>query len=192
MEDKYRKILAEVVFFGITPALAATINSAAALSMAVGIIFIMVLSTIVMRLMRKLVTEENKVFVTLVVTALFASIFQMVTEAYAMEAYKEIGIYIALCSINMMVFGAAYGGAGYEEKNIVGRVVLFSIVFGIVVFAVGSLREILGVGTWGRLVLFSSKAQIFQKAPGAYMTGAVATAVVAFIVKKSTKKKEAK
>ena len=59
MEDKYRKILAEVVFFGITPALAATINSAAALSMAVGIIFIMVLSTIVMRLMRKLVTEEN-------------------------------------------------------------------------------------------------------------------------------------
>ena len=191
MEDKYRKILAEVIFFGITPALAATINSAAALSMAVGIIFIMVLSTIVMRLMRKLVTEENKVFVTLVVTALFASIFQMVTEAYAMEAYKEIGIYIALCSINMMVFGAAYGGAGYEEKNIVGRV-LFSIVFGIVVFAVGSLREILGAGTWGRLVLFSSKAQIFQKAPGAYMTGAVATAVVAFIVKKSTKKKEAK
>ena len=32
MEDKYRKILAEVVFFGITPALAATINSAAPLN----------------------------------------------------------------------------------------------------------------------------------------------------------------
>ena len=68
MEEKYRKILVEVIFLGLTPALAATINSISAISMGVGIIFIMVMSTLTMRLFRSFVTEENKYFVTLVVT----------------------------------------------------------------------------------------------------------------------------
>ena len=118
MEEKYRKILVEVIFLGLTPALAATINSISAISMGVGIIFIMVMSTLTMRLFRSFVTEENKYFVTLVVTTLFASIFQMVTEAYFLSAYKNIGIYIALCSVNMMLFAAANGAVKKEEKNI--------------------------------------------------------------------------
>ena len=32
MEEKYRKILVEVIFLGLTPALAATINSISAIS----------------------------------------------------------------------------------------------------------------------------------------------------------------
>ena len=62
MEEKYRKILVEVIFLGLTPALAATINSISAISMGVGIIFIMVMSTLTMRLFRSFVTEENKYF----------------------------------------------------------------------------------------------------------------------------------
>ena len=96
MEEKYRKILVEVLFLGLAPALAATINSISAISMGVGIMFIMVLSTLTMRLLGSFVTEENKYFVTLVVTTLFASIYQMVTEAYFLVAYKNIGIYISL------------------------------------------------------------------------------------------------
>ena len=109
MEEKYKKILVEIIFLGLTPALAATINTVSAISMGVGIIFIMVLSTLCMRLLRHFVTDENKYFVTLVITTLFASIFQMVTEAYFIDAYKNIGVYIALCSINMMLFAVLRG-----------------------------------------------------------------------------------
>lgn len=196
MEEKDRKILVEMIFLGLTPALAATINTVSAFTMGVGIIFIMLMSTLVMRLIRPFVTECNKYFVTLVITTLFASIFQMFTEAYFLDAYKNIGIYIALCSVNIMLFATAQGGAKKEEKNIVARAFLFSVVFALVVCIVGAVRELLGVGEIKLLSLSSSylaanKFQIFQKAPGAFMMASIVTAVVAFIVKKTGKKKEA-
>ena len=196
MEEKDRKILVEMIFLGLTPALAATINTVSAFTMGVGIIFIMLMSTSVMRLIRPFVTECNKYFVTLVITTLFASIFQMFTEAYFLDAYKNIGIYIALCSVNIMLFATAQGGAKKEEKNIVARAFLFSVVFALVVCIVGAVRELLGVGEIKLLSLSSSylaanKFQILQKAPGAFMMASIVTAVVAFIVKKTGKKKEA-
>ena len=196
MEEKDRKILVEMIFLGLTPALAATINTVSAFTMGVGIIFIMLMSTLVMRLIRPFVTECNKYFVTLVITTLFASIFQMFTEAYFLDAYKNIGIYIALCSVNIMLFATAQGGAKKEEKNIVARAFLFSVVFALVVCIVGAVRELLGVGEIKLLSLSSSylaanKFQILQKAPGAFMMASNVTAVVAFIVKKTGKKKEA-
>ena len=199
MEEKYRKILLEVIFLGLTPALAATINTIFAISMGVGIIFIMVLSTLTMRLLRSFVTEENKYFVTLIVTTLFASIFQMVTEAYFLSAYKNIGIYIALCSVNMMLFAAANGAVKKEEKNIVVKVFLFSLAFCIILFIVGSLREILGVGVYLGQVkdipvnyFANNKILILQKAPGAFIVASIVTAIVAFVLKKTGKNKEAK
>ena len=196
MEEKDRKILVEMIFLGLTPALAATINTVSAFTMGVGIIFIMLMSTLVMRLIRPFVTECNKYFVTLVITTLFASIFQMFTEAYFLDAYKNIGIYIALCSVNIMLFATAQGGAKKEEKNIVARAFLCSVVFALVVCIVGAVRELLGVGEIKLLSLSSSylaanKFQILQKAPGAFMMASIVTAVVAFIVKKTGKKKEA-
>ena len=196
MEEKDRKILVEMIFLGLTPALAATINTVSAFTMGVGIIFIMLMSTLIMRLIRPFVTECNKYFVTLVITTLFASIFQMFTEAYFLDAYKNIGIYIALCSVNIMLFATAQGGAKKEEKNIVARAFLFSVVFALVVCIVGAVRELLGVGEIKLLSLSSSylaanKFQILQKAPGAFMMASIVTAVVAFIVKKTGKKKEA-
>ena len=196
MEEKDRKILVEMIFLGLTPALAATINTVSAFTMGVGIIFIMLMSTLVMRLIRPFVTECNKYFVTLVITTLFASIFQMFTEAYFLDAYKNIGIYIALCSVNIMLFATAQGGAKKEEKNIVARAFLFSVVFALVVCIVGAVRELLGVGEIKLLSISSSylaanKFQILQKAPGAFMMASIVTAVVAFIVKKTGKKKEA-
>ena len=196
MEEKDRKILVEMIFLGLTPALAATINTVSAFTMGVGIIFIMLMSTLVMRLIRPFVTECNKYFVTLVITTLFASIFQMFTEAYFLDAHKNIGIYIALCSVNIMLFATAQGGAKKEEKNIVARAFLFSVVFALVVCIVGAVRELLGVGEIKLLSLSSSylaanKFQILQKAPGAFMMASIVTAVVAFIVKKTGKKKEA-
>ena len=196
MEEKDRKILVEMIFLGLTPALAATINTVSAFTMGVGIIFIMLMSTLVMRLIRPFVTECNKYFVTLVITTLFASIFQMFTEAYFLDAYKNIGIYIALCSVNIMLFATAQGGAKKEEKNIVARAFLFSVVFALVVCIVGAVRELLGVGEIKLLSLSSSylaanKFQILQTAPGAFMMASIVTAVVAFIVKKTGKKKEA-
>ena len=196
MEEKDRKILVEMIFLGLTPALAATINTVSAFTMGVGIIFIMLMSTLVMRLIRPFVTECNKYFVTLVITTLFASIFQMFTEAYFLDAYKNIGIYIALCSVNIMLFATAQGGAKKEEKNIVARAFLFSVVFALLVCIVGAVRELLGVGEIKLLSLSSSylaanKFQILQKAPGAFMMASIVTAVVAFIVKKTGKKKEA-
>ena len=196
MEEKDRKILVEMIFLGLTPALAATINTVSAFTMGVGIIFIMLMSTLVMRLIRPFVTECNKYFVTLVITTLFASIFQMFTEAYFLDAYKNIGIYIALCSVNIMLFATAQGGAKKEEKNIVARAFLFSVVFALVVCIVGAVRVLLGVGEIKLLSLSSSylaanKFQILQKAPGAFMMASLVTAVVAFIVKKTGKKKEA-
>ena len=195
MEEKDRKILVEMIFLGLTPALAATINTVSAFTMGVGIIFIMLMSTLVMRLIRPFVTECNKYFVTLVITTLFASIFQMFTEAYFLDAYKNIGIYIALCSVNIMLFATAQGGAKKEEKNIVARAFLFSVVFALVVCIVGAVRELLGVGEIKLLSLSSSylaanKFQILQKAPGAFMMASIVTAVVAFIVKKTGKKKK--
>lgn len=59
----------------------------------------------------------------------------------------------------------------------------------------GQVRDIFGEVKFANISVkyFSNhKVLILQKAPGAYMLGAIATALVAFILKKTGKKKEAK
>ena len=195
MEDRNRKTLVELIFLGLVPALAATVNTASALSMGTGIIFIVVLSTATMKLLGHFVTEENRCFVVLVVTAFFASAFQMVSEAFFLSAYKTIGIYIVLSSISMMVYAFASGAAKGDEKGIVAKALGFSFAYAIVMVFVGALREIMGLGTlWGNtegaiLEYFAGhKVQILQKAPGAFMVASIVLALVSFILRKIEKK----
>ena len=198
MEDKNRNKVVEMAFLGLVPAMAATVNTKAALAMGVGIIFIMVLSTVTMKLLSRLVTEGNRSFVTLVVTAFYASVFQMITEAFFLAAFKTIGPYIALSAVSMMIFNMAEGATKEEEKNAVGKALAFSVAFALVVLFVGGIREILGLGTlWGNTegailgYFATNKVQILQKAPGAFMVASVVLALFSFVLRK-TEKKEAK
>ena len=128
MEEKDRKILVEMIFLGLTPALAATINTVSAFTMGVGIIFIMLMSTLVMRLIRPFVTECNKYFVTLVITTLFASIFQMFTEAYFLCLQEHRNIHRPLfCKHHAFCYSPGWSEEGRKEHCGKSILVLCSI-----------------------------------------------------------------
>lgn len=193
MENKNRNQIVRSVFLCLTPALAATVSFKSSLAMAVGIIAIVVLSTGTMRVLRKAVSDENRSFVTLVVTTMYASIYQMVCEAFFIEAYGVIGVYIALVSISLMVFNSSVDVADKGENTNVAKAFIFSVVYGVSMCVIGAIREVLGLGTLGSATIgyfASHKVQIMQKAPGAFMVAAIVTAVIAAIAN-TKKNKEA-
>ena len=59
----------------------------------------------------------------------------------------------------------------------------------------GQVKDIFGEVKFANIpvkYLSNHKVLILQKAPGAYIVGAIATAIVAYVLKKTAKKKEAK
>ncbi len=134
---------------GMCPLLAVTTSAANALGLGIATILVMVLSSMVISLIRKLVVQEIRIPIYVVVIASLVTAVRFEIEAYFPELYQQLGIYLALIVTNCIIMGRAEAFAG---KNNILRSTVDAISCGIgftlVLFALGSIREVLGNGTF--------------------------------------------
>lgn len=134
---------------GMCPLLAVTTSAANALGLGIATILVMVLSSMVISLIRKVVVQEIRIPIYVVVIASLVTAVRFEIEAYFPELYQQLGIYLALIVTNCIIMGRAEAFAG---KNNILRSTVDAIACGIgftlVLFALGSIREILGSGTF--------------------------------------------
>ena len=137
-----------VFLLGMCPALAVTATFETSLGMGLLVIFVLTMSNIVVSLLRNVIPYEVRTPAYIVVIATFVTIVRLVTNAYAMELYEALGVFIPLIVVNCLILGRA---EAYASKNNVLDSTIdglgMGIGFTIGLVVIGLLREFLATGS---------------------------------------------
>ena len=137
-----------VLVLGMCPTLAVTTNAINGIAMGLATTAVLIGSNIVISLIRNFVPSQVRIPIFIVVIATFVTIIQLVMNAYFLQLYKVLGLFIPLIVVNCIILGRA---EAYASKNTLFLSVLDGIGMGIgftlTLFLLGAFREILGNGT---------------------------------------------
>ena len=192
---------------GLCPTLAITTKLENALGMGLAIIFVLVLSNLFISLIRKIVPNEIRIPVYIVVISAFVTIVDMVMAAYLQSLRASLGIFIPLIVVNCIILGRAEAFA--SENGPLSSVIDglgMAIGYTLVLSLISIIREFLGTGiitVWGSLSLNINNlfgvdqlpifTSFFVSPAGAYIVLGILFATVAAIrTNKKNKKREEK
>ncbi|NMB33584.1 MAG: electron transport complex subunit E [Clostridium sp.] len=134
---------------GTCPTLAVTTSAENGIGMGIAATVVLIGSNAVISLLRKVIPERVRIPAYITIIAGFVTIVQMLLQAYLPEINKQLGIYIPLIVVNCIILARA---EMYAAKNSVFMSVIDAIGMGIgftlALLTLGSIREILGNGTW--------------------------------------------
>ena len=162
-----------VLMLGCCPALAVTTSALNGAAMGVAAAAVLISSNVIISLIRKWIPDEIRIPCYIVVIASFVTIVDLLMQAYFPPVIVEaLGIFIPLIVVNCIILGRAEAFAG---KNAVWPSFLDGAGMGIGFFValtlVGSIREVLGSGSWLGISVGKSfvPMKIFAQAPGAFI-----------------------
>ena len=147
---------------GLCPLLAVSSSAINALGLALATIIVMVLSSIIISILRKLILKEVRIPLYVVLIATLVTIVSFEIQAYYPNLYESLGIYLSLIVTNCIIMGRAEAFAGrHDPIRAAVDALSCGIGFGLVLFALGSIREIIGAGTFlaGASSLFGTYGQ---------------------------------
>ena len=196
-----------VSMLGLCPTLAITTSLENAIGMGIAFIFVLLMSNIVISSIRKIVPNEIRIPVFIVIIAAFVTIVEMLMSAFLPALSESLGLFISLIVVNCVVLGRA---EAYASKNGVFNSVIDALGMGVgytlILALVATIREFLGTGcitVWGDLVINFNKifgkekldifSSFFTSPAGAYLVLGLLFGIVATIkFRKSNKKGEIK
>ena len=180
-----------VLFLGMCPTLAVTTSAFNGVGMGISTMIVLVFANMFISLLRKFIPDKVRIAAYVVVIASFVTIVEMVLKAYAPSVSRSLGIYIPLIVVNCIILGRA---EAFASKNNVIKSAVDGIGMGLgftgALFIIGTIREILGAGTFFGIPLFGQGFQpvtIMILPPGAFITLGLVVMVINIIVKKSKK-----
>jgi electron transport complex protein RnfE len=179
------------LLLGMCPSLAVTTMAKNGLGMGAAATFVLVGSNLVISLIRKIVPDKVRIPAYITVIAGFTTMVHLLMAALLPELNKQLGIFIPLIVVNCIIFARA---EMFAQKNGPVLSVLDGIGMGagftIAITVIGSVREILGAGTWMGIpvtVNLFEPAIMFILPPGGFLAMGF---LVALFNKLTKKKKE--
>lgn len=182
-----------VLLLGMCPSLAVTTLAKNAIGMGIAATFVLIGSNVVVSLIRKIVPGKVRIPIFVTVIAGFVTIVEMVMKAYFPDLDKALGIYIPLIVVNCIILAraemfACKNGPLLSALDGLGM----GLGFTAALFVIGSIREIIGAGTWMGITLTADlfdPATILILPPGGFM---VMGCLIALVNKLTKKKKDQK
>ena len=138
-----------VLMLGMCPTLAVTTSAINGLGMGLSSLVVLAISNLVISLLRNIIPDDVRLPAFIVIVASFVTVVELLMEAYLPSLYSALGIYIPLIVVNCIILGRA---EMFANKNTVIDSALDGIGMGLgftlTLTIMGSIREILGSGTW--------------------------------------------
>ena len=137
-----------VQLLGLCPLLAVTGSVVNALGLGLATMLVLIGSNIVVSLIRNRITEAVKIPAFVMIIATFTTCTELLMKAFTYELYLILGIFIPLIVTNCSILGRAEAFA--SKNNVRASAIdglMMGVGFGLVLFAVGAIREVLGNGT---------------------------------------------
>ena len=158
---------------GLCPTLAVTKSAEGGLGMGLCVVFVLMLSNILVSALRRVIPRKVRIASFIVIIATFVVIVELVTQAYFYSIYTKLGLFIPLIVVNCIILGRA---EAFASRNGIFRSTLdglgVGLGFTLSLVVLGSLREILGNGTWFNMSVMWSTFEPFTfmvEAPGAFV-----------------------
>ncbi len=146
-----------VMLLGMCPVLAVTNSVINAIAMGLATTFVLLMSSTMVSLLRKLIPKQVRIASYILIIATFVTVTEYLLQAISLEIHRALGAFIALIVVNCAILGRA---EAFASKNSVGRSVLDALGMGlgftIACFSLGFVRELLGSGTFAGIPVFGS------------------------------------
>lgn len=170
---------------GTCPTLAVTTAAFNGLGMGLAATAVLICSNVVISLLRNIIPDKIRIPAYITVIAGFVSVVQMLVKAFLPEINSVLGIYLPLIVVNCIILARAEAFAG---KNPVVLSALDGLGMGLgftaALILMGSVREILGNGTFFGMAVGNPPMLIFIMAPGGFFMFGVAVAFANWLSKK--------
>ena len=184
-----------VLILGTCPTLAVTTMAINGIGMGLAAMVVLIGSNVVISLLKNIIPDKVRIPCYIVVIAGFVTIVQFLVKAYAPTLDKALGVYLPLIVVNCIILGRA---EMFANKNTLLASACDGIGMGLgftlALFCMGSIRELIGNGTWMGYTITANLWDpiiVFLLAPGGFMVFGALIALVNFLTKgKAIKKKE--
>lgn len=183
---KNNPILIQLI--GLCSVLAVTTSVVNSVSMGLAVIFVAAMSNTVVSAIRKITPNKIRIPIFIVVIATFVTVVQMVLNAYALEIYNALGLFIPLIVVNCLILGRAESFA-YKNKVIPSLVdgIGAGVGYTLAVLLMGIIRELFGAGSLLGIQILPDaipKIGVLLAPAGAFITLGYLIAVFKHIINK--------
>ena len=139
---------------GTCPTLAVTTQAFNGIGMGAAATLVLMGSNLVISLLRNIIPDKVRIPAFITIIAGFVTIIQMLVKAFVPSLDSALGIYLPLIVVNCIILGRAEAFAS-KNKPLASVVdgLGMGIGFTITLFLMGSIREIIGNGSWMGIVL---------------------------------------
>lgn len=184
-----------VTVLGMCPTLAITNSVANSLAMGAATSFVLIGSSFLVSSVRRWVPNEVRISTYILIIATFVALADMALDALVPGIHKALGPFIGLIVANCIILGRQ---EAFAARNPVGRSVLDAagngIGFTLTLTLMGSIREVLGRGTFLDVPLFGPHYEpwvIMILPPGGFLTLGVILLVISLIERRRKRRVEA-
>lgn len=181
-----------VQVIGICPTLAVTSSAENGLGMGLAATVVLMGSNLVISALKRIIPDEIRIPAFIIIIAAFVTLIQFFMQGFLPSLDKALGIFIPLIVVNCIILGRA---EAYASKNGVLSSLFDAIGMGLgftaALVILGSIRELLGVGTiFGLHVMPASfnPALVVILAPGGFLVLGILMALINHV---NIKKKKA-
>ena len=171
-----------VMLLGTCPTLAMTTQVSNALGMGIATTFVLLGSCVVISLLKNVIPSQVRLPCYIVIIAGFVTLVSFLLQVYVPELYSVLGVFLSLITVNCIILGRA---EAFASKNSVGRSAADALGMGVgftlAMLLVGSVREILGSGSWFGIDLTFEVLEpipLFATPAGGFMVFGLMVAVV--------------
>jgi electron transport complex protein RnfE len=162
------------MLLGLCPTLAVTNSAINGLAMGLATTFVLISSSIIISLLRKVIPHQVRIAGYIVIIATFVTVADKFLAAYLPAISNALGPYVPLIVVNCLILGRQ---EAFSSKNGVGRSIIDALGMGlgfiVVLVALGSIREILGSATLFNIQVLGdwfNPWMIMILPPGAFLT----------------------
>ncbi len=159
---------------GMCPTLAVTTEAVNGIGMGLATTFVLLCSNTVVSLIRPVIPSKVRIPAYIVVIATFVTVVDLVMNAYAHDLHKALGVFIPLIVVNCIILGRA---EAFASRNpllpSLADGLGMGLGFTLSLTLLGSVREVLGNGTWFGLPVLGASYQpliVMILPPGAFIT----------------------
>ncbi len=137
-----------VQVLGMCPMLAVTNSAINAVAMAAATTFVLIGSSFLVSLLRKVIPKQVRISTYIIIIATFVTLADFILKALVPAVHKELGAFIALIVVNCLILGRQ---EAFSSRNGIKLAVMdaagMAAGFAFALFCLGAVREILGSGS---------------------------------------------
>lgn len=167
---------------GTCPTLAVTTAVFNGIGMGLAAAAVLIGSNLMISLIKKVVPNEVRIPVYVVVIATFVTVVQMLIKAYSPALDKQLGIFIPLIVVNCIILARAESFAAKNPPlNSIMDGIGMGLGFTLALVIISTFREVLGTGTFLGMQLFGEgfkPALIMILPPGGFLVFGLTIAAV--------------